>query len=311
MKKRFSISVGPILCWASALIVILVCGFLVGYPLVKGIHAINLKFLLSEPEPSLNEALSGGILTPIGGTVILTLLGIAVTAPLALGTAIYLVQYMREERLMARLMRVGIDVLAGVPSIVFAIFGLAIFSLPQLAFLSSKVEGADIHTAFGRSFIIGGIVMAAHVLSYVIKVMEEAIKDVPEQYGLAAYALGATRWRVIKRAILPSARPGLITAIILGMGLIAGDTAIVWLCVGGSMTMTGSEHWWLPWHWLDTIRHTGSTLTTYVYYSSPAGEGNSPGKAFGAAFVLMFTVLALNLIVDFVAKPRKAKEALR
>ncbi|MBS3908856.1 MAG: phosphate ABC transporter permease PstA [Actinobacteria bacterium] len=302
-KKRNRTSPGPFLCWLSTAIIVVVCAGLVIYPLIVGAKAINLEFLLTDPLPSLKEELSGGILTPIAGTIIIILITSVITTPIALGTAIYLTEYAGRDKLPTRLMSLGIDVLAGVPSAVLAIFGLAVFSLPQLAIFSSKVEGAEL--SFGNSFLVGGIVMILHIISFVIKAMEESIKSVPSSYRDAAYALGTTRWRTIKRAVLPAARPGIITGIILGIGLIAGDTAIIWLCVGGSMTMTGAEQWWLPWNWLAVIQHSGSTLTSYIFYSSPAGEGNSPNKAFGAVFVLMVIILALNLIVDYLGKTKK------
>jgi phosphate transport system permease protein len=116
------------------------------------------------------------------------------------------------------------------------------------------------------------------------------------------------KWAMIRKIILPSAAPGIMTAIILGMGLIAGDTAIVILCVGNTMTMSAPGAWWLPQNWLPTIVGTGSTLTTYVYYSA-AGEGNSPTKAFAAAFLLIVIVLALNLLVEWLMRRRKASKA--
>ena len=103
-----------------------------------------------------------------------------------------------------------------------------------------------------------------------------------------------TKWRTIWKVVLPAARPGLATAAVLGMGLAAGDTAIVWLTLGGSMTM-GVDAWWQPHNWLAVLKGAGSTLTTYAYFNSPAGDGNSPGAAFGAAFVLMCIVLLFNL----------------
>lgn len=306
MSRRLGL--GPALCWFSGLLVVAVCGAMIAYLLAKGVGVLNLAFLLTDPLPSLQEALSGGIRAPIAGTVIVTAIGIGVTLPLAVGTAIYLAEYAREESPLTKLVRLGIEVLAGVPSIVFAIFGLAVFSLPQLAFLSTTVEGVAVERAFGRSFLVGGMVMALHILAYTIKAMEESIKAVPAGYREAAYSLGATHWRTIRRVVLPAARAGLITGTVLGIGLIAGDTAIVWLCVGGSMSMTGAEQWWLPGNWVQTLRHTGSTLTTYIYYSSPAGEGNSPNKAFGAAFILVLVVLVLNFIVDYVGRVRTIKE---
>ncbi len=293
--------------WCSGLITMLICLGIVLFLVVKGAHAISWQFLFTDPLPSMNEALSGGILTPLIGTVLLTTLGIVCALPWAGATAIYLAEYAGENQFVNAL-RTGIDVLAGVPTIVFAIFGLAVFTLPQMAMFSTIVEGVDNAQAFGRSFLVAAITMAAMVLPFVIKSIEEAIRSVPPSYKEASYALGASKWNTISCVILPAARAGIITGVILGIGRIAGDTAIIWLCLGGSMNMGGQQPWWMPQHWVSTLRHTGSTLTSYVYFSSPAGEGNSPGKAFGAGLVLVVFILLLNAVVSYLGRFTAIKE---
>jgi phosphate transport system permease protein len=307
MLRKIRDNVGIVACWASAAIIIIVLVGIVGFLLNEGLGVLNLGFLTSEPTPDLTEAMSGGILTPIGGTIILAVLGILAVIPPALGSAVYLSEYLDEGRALTRGVRLGLEVLAGVPSVVFGMWGLALFSMPIFSFLSDSTGNEGAASAFGRSFIIGAIVMAIHILPFVIKVMEESIRAVPRDYRAGAAALGMTKWRTISKVVLPAARPGLLTAIILGMGLIIGDTAIVWLTVGGSMTMSGAANWWLPQHWIDTIFGTGSTLTTFIYYSSPAGEGNAPTKAYAAAVVLMAVVFALNLTVEALARSRSIR----
>ncbi len=305
MKTKFN--PGPVLCWSAGLLTIGVCVAIVVYIFIKGFRMLTPAFLFTDPLPSLQEALSGGILTPIVGSILLTGIGIIIALPLALGTAIYLAEYAAATGPVQGL-RLGIDVLAGVPTIVFAIFGIAVFSSPWFAFLSTSVEGVAIERAFGRSFLVAGIVMAIMILPYVIKTMEEAIKAVPRSFREAAYSLGATRWSTTHRVVLPAARNGLITGTILGIGRIIGDTAIVWLCLGGSMRMTGGGDWWLPGNWWTTLRNSGSTLTSYIFYSSPAGEGNSPNKAFGAAVILIIIILLLNFLVDYLSRRGEVKE---
>jgi phosphate transport system permease protein len=306
-KKGLTAEIGPLFCWISMVIISVVCIGLILYPLLVGAGHLSLKFFLTDPEPSIVEELSGGIRTPIVGTLILIVVSTIVALPFSLATAIYLAEYIRKESRLSNTIKLGLEVLAGVPSIVFAIFGLATFGLYAFSFLSTPVISSDGATkaAFGRSFLVVAVVMAMHILPFVIKVMEESIRTVPDSYRHAAAALGATKWSAIRRVVLLAARPGIVTAVILGMGLVAGDTAIVWLCLGGSMTMTDTTGWWLPWHWMETLRNTGSTLTTYVYYSSPAGQGNAPNKAFGAAFILMLIMLMFNVIVDFIIKGKR------
>jgi phosphate transport system permease protein len=302
--RRFVEVAAPVACWSAAALVVLVAFSIVGFLLWQGVPALNWKFLITDPQPALTESLSGGIRSPLGGTILLVTIGTALLVLPALGASIYLAEYMREDRWLTRSVRLGLEVLAGVPSVVFGMFGLAFFTLSQLSFLSSP--GADASRAFGRSFVVGAIVMALHILPFVIKVMEEAIRSVPKAYRQAAAALGMRKWATTRKVILPAAAPGIMTGVILGMGLIAGDTAIVKLCVGDSMVMTGAEKWWLPWNWLHAALGAGSTLTSYTLYSSAAGEGNSPTKAFGAAFMLIMVVLVMNLGVEWLMRRRRA-----
>jgi phosphate transport system permease protein len=143
--------------------------------------------------------------------------------------------------------------------------------------------------------------MAIHVLPFVIKVMEEAIRSVPVSYRQGSAALGITKWRAIRQIVLPAATPGLVTAVILGMGLAAGDTAIVWLTLGGTITMA-VDNWWHLDQAVTVARGTGSTLTTFIYFASPAGEGNSPNLAYGAAMVLMALVVSLNAAASVIGR---------
>jgi phosphate transport system permease protein len=279
-----------------------VCVGVIGYLLSQGLPALNWKLLITDPLPALTENLSGGVRTPIAGTIILLVLGTALVVLPAIGTAIYLAEYMREDMWLTKAVRAGLEMLAGVPSIVFGMWGIAFFALPQFMFLSGPA--ADPSRAFGRSFLVGAVVLSVHILPFVIKVMEESIRGVPRAYRQAAAALGMPRWATVRKIILPSAAPGIMTAIILGMGLIAGDTAVVKLCVGDSMVMTSADQWWLPQHWLSTVLGQGSSLTTFTYYAS--SEGNAPTKAFAAAFLLISIVLVLNLIVEWLMRRRES-----
>jgi len=300
-------AIGHAACWLSGLLTLFLLLFIVIFLVLKGIHAINWDFITSDPRPSLNQNLTGGILTPIIGTFLLVVLGTLFALPWALATAIYLAEY-TEGNLWVGPIRMGIDILSGVPTIVFAIFGLAIFTNPHLSFFSTMVEEVTNAKAFGRSFMVSSITMSMMVLPFIIKSIEEAIRAVPSAYKEAAYGLGISKWRTIRKIVLPSAISGIITGVVLGIGRIAGDTAIVWLCLGGSMTLTGTQPWWHPQNWLATLQNTGSTLTTYIFYSSPAGEGNSPDKAFGAGLILIVIILALNSLVDHWGRYRTLRE---
>ncbi len=292
-RHRIGSRVGIALCWAAAIAVASVCLFIIGYLLVQGWHSINWTFLSTDPVASMTEGEAGGVRTPMVGTAVLVLFSTFLILPVAIGAAIYLAEYMDERWWITRIVRIGLETLASVPSVVFGMFGLAVFTLGFFKFLSaSGTEGGNM--AFGRSFLVASIVMGVHVLPFVIKVAEESIRNIPLSQRQGALALGMTKWRTIRKVVLPAAKSGIATAVVLGMGLAAGDTAIVMLTLGGTMTMA-VDKWWQVGNWVEVLKGAGSTLTSYIYFNSPAGDGNSPGAALGAAFVLIAIVLVFNL----------------
>lgn len=296
VKKRLWQSVtGTTLSWAFAAIITAACLFVILYVLFTGASTVSWRFLTTEPDPSALNAQNGGILTPLIGTLLLTFIGMVIAWPCALSTAIYLVFYAKKGKLTQGI-RTAIDILAGIPTIVVALFALSIFTRPFMAFLSVPVELGDgqVLKAYGRSFLVAGLTMAIMVLPFVTKTAEEALKAVPQSFIEASKALGASHWYTITKMVLIAAKQGLATAVILGMGRIIGDTAIVWLTLGGTLRMTGLQPWYQPNHWLSTLQNTGCTLTSYIFYTSPAGEGNSATVAFGASFVLILMILVLN-----------------
>jgi phosphate transport system permease protein len=282
------------------MIVVVVCFFLVFNVLYLGIDAISWDFLTKEPSPSVLRRDAGGILTPMIGTILLTVIGIAIALPLSLYTAIYLCYYAKKG-ILRELVTTAIDILSGVPTIVIALFSVAIFTLPQLGFLSTRIEVTEgIGKAFGKSFLVAGITMAIMILPFISKSIIQALSAVPLSYIEGSYSLGAGRWHTIRKIAVRSARPGIVTGAILGMGRIVGDTAIVWLALGGTLRMTGIQPWWQPQNWLSTLQNTGSTLTSYIFYASPAGEGNNYEVAFGASFVLIVIILLLNIVTSLI-----------
>lgn len=290
--------IGTAYVWICTAMIAVVCLLIILTVFILGKDSLSLNFLLKAPNPSIMEAEStGGISIPIIGTVLLTLIGIAIAFPISLATSIYMTFY-RRKGVIAQGIGFAIDVLSGVPTVVIALFALAIFTNPVFTFLSTPVQsdGSVVEKAYGRSFLVAGVSMAIMILPFVVKSMTEALKAVPRSYMDGSMALGADKWRTICKVALPASRRGLITGVILGMGRIIGDTAIVWLALGGTLRMTGQQPWYLPSHWLDTLRNTGSTLTSYIYYTSPAGEGNNISVAFGASLVLILIIILLNAI---------------
>ena len=287
------------LCWVAGIALCLIAAAIVLYMLYKGIETLRPALLTDRPADGSSQRTAGGFLDPLLGTVLLTVLGTALALPLGVAAALWIVEYGRPGWL-ARLVESGIEVVAGTPSIVLAIFGLAFFSQSAFGFLSFTAEG---NAVFGRSFLIAAIMMSFIALPLVFGSTREALQSIPSHVREASYALGKTRWATIRRVLLPSVRPGIAAGTALGMGRIAGDTAIVVVLLGATLRLDGVGD--IP--GLSALRGTGSTLTSYVYNNSPAGEGNAYDKAYAAAFVLLLVVIALNFAVDYIARDRRSR----
>jgi phosphate transport system permease protein len=281
--------VGYWLCWTTGIALCLIALGIVLYMLVKGIAYLQPSLFVHSPSPSVRQSEAGGFLDPIIGTFILTALGIAIAAPAGVAIAAWLSEYARP-RALARAVESAIEMIAGVPSVVLAIFGLLVFSQGFLGFLSQRAANGAV---YGRSFFGASIVMAVLALPLIVGATREGLAQVPDHMREAAYALGKTRASCIRHVLLPAIRPNIASGVVLGMGRIIGDTAIVTIILG--VTLRNEAVGNVP--ILGTLRGTGSTLTSYVYTNSPAGEGNAPQKAYAAAFVLLMIVLLLNALV--------------
>jgi phosphate transport system permease protein len=292
------------LCWVAGIGLCLIAAAVVLFMLLKGISYLQPHLFVEHPAPSGpgDQARSGGFLDPIVGTLIVTAIGIAIAAPLGIGLATWLTEYGRPSWL-ARIVESAIETIAGVPSIVLAIFGLVIFSRPVLAFLSQPANGV----ATAQSFVIAGIMLSVLALPLVFGATREALTQVPRRLREASFALGKTRATTIRRVLLPSIRPGMTSGVVLGMGRIIGDTAILVILLGSTLRNEPVGH--IPIY--STLRGVGSTLTSYVYNNSPAGEGGSPNKAYAAAFVLLTIVVALNAIVTRLTMGRETGRGRR
>lgn len=276
------------LCWAAGIGVCLVTLAIVLFMFVKGVAYLQPHLFVENPAPVARESRQGGFLDPILGTLIVTAIGTAIAAPAGVALATWHTEYGRPSWL-ARAMESAVETIAGVPSIVLAIFGLVVFSRPFLVFLSQEGNGV----ASAQSFLIAGIMLSLLALPLVFGATREALKALPPRLREASYALGKTRATTIRRVLLPSIRPGMASGVVLGMGRIIGDTAIIIILLGNTLKIEGVGH--VPVY--STLRGVGSTLTSYVYQFSPVGEGNAPHKAYVAAFVLLMMVLMLNALV--------------
>lgn len=286
---------GYYLCWAAGMTLCLIAALIVGYMTIKGIQFLRPSLLWTRPQSSLDQKTSGGFLDPLLGTLMLTVIGVVIAGVVGVAISVWLTEYGRPSWL-GRAVESAIEVVAGTPSIVLAIFGLLLFQSGALGFVSFTAQGGGV---FGRSFIAAGTMMSLLALPLVVGATREALASIPRHVREASYALGKTRAATIWRVLLPAARPGIATGLALGMGRIAGDTAIVVLLLGASGQINPVDEAFGP---FKVLRGTGSTLTSYVYNNSPAGEGNNNEKAYAAAVVLLLIVIGLNFGVGLIRR---------
>lgn len=254
------------LIWAAALSTIAVMALILIQVLGEGIPVLRLRFFLDSPRSMGRE---GGIFSPIIGTLVLTAVAICFATPLGVGTAIFLREYTRESRV-SRIIRFGTDCLAGVPSIIFGLFGFVFFV---------------IYLNMGWSILSGGLTLAAMILPTIICTAEEAIKTTPYSYREVSYSLGGTKWQTITRAILPSALPGILTGIILSVGRSIGETAAVILTAGSSLLLPTSLF--------------SPTRTMSVHFYILAREGISMEMAYGTGATIILLVLIINTVANW------------
>jgi phosphate transport system permease protein len=255
-----------VIVWMAALSTIVVMILILFQILREGLPILHLRFFLDSPKDMGRE---GGIFPTIIGTMALTLVAIFFATPLGVGTAIFLREYTRESRI-SRVIRFGTDCLAGVPSIIFGLFGFVFFV---------------IYLNMGWSILSGGLTLAAMILPTIISTAEEAIKAIPAPYREVSYSLGGTKWQTVTRAILPSAIPGIFTGIILSVGRSIGETAAVILTAGSSLVMPNSL--------FSPIR------TMSVHFYILAREGISMDMAYGTGAALILLVLFINTIANW------------
>jgi phosphate transport system permease protein len=255
--------------WAAAIITVVVMAAIVGNVLINGISHLSLQFLTQEPAEMGRE---GGIFSIIITTIYLALFSLIIAAPIGICAAIFLTEYAKEGPVI-RLIRFGTESLAGIPSIIFGLFGYVFF----VVFLK-----------FRYSIVSGGLTLTLMILPTIIRTAEEAIKMVPRSYREGSLALGATKWQTIYKVVLPAAIPGILTGVILGIGRVAGETAAVIYTAGSSLGLPNSI--WRP----------GRTMAVHLYIL--ASEGLSKSNMYATATVLIITVLIINFTANRLIK---------
>ncbi len=248
---------------AMTLFTLVVLFFIIGFIASKGAHVITPEFLFGLPERMGKE---GGILPTIIATIYLAILAILIATPIGVGSAVYLTEYTRES-FATRVIRFGADALAGVPSIIFGLFGFIFFV---------------IKLRMGWSVLAGGLTLAFMILPTIIRTSEEAIRAVPYNLREVSYSLGGAKSQTIMRVVLPNALPGILTGVILGMGRSVAETAVVIFTAGSSLL--------IPKSLFDPAR------TMAVHFYILAREGLSMPRAYGTAFLLIVSILVINTV---------------
>jgi phosphate transport system permease protein len=262
LDPRLSQRIARVVLWAMTVLTVAVLVFIIFFILRKGLPAVNIDFLTKNP---VDMGKGGGIFSTVIGTIVLTALAIVIATPLGVGTAIYLTEYTWENTL-TRVIRFGAECLAGIPSIIFGLFGFILF-VTKLG--------------FGWSILSGGLTLALMILPTIIRTSEEAIKSVPPSYRQVSFSLGGTKWQTVTRVVLPSALPGIVTGIILSVGRSIGETAAVIFTAGSALRIPTSLF--------------SSSRTMSVHFYILAREGISMSKAYGTAAILVIAILAVNI----------------
>jgi len=262
---------GFILLILATLVVVIPILLVIASIFVRGIEAINWEFLTQMPR---NGMKAGGIFPAIVGTLLL-MLGTAVVAiPVGVGSAIYLSEYARDT-VFTRSIRLAIINLAGIPSVVYGLFGLGLFVI----FLQ-----------FGTSILAGSLTLAIMTLPIIISAAEEALRAVPTEFRTVSASLGGTRWQGTRNIVLPQALPGIITGVILGLLRAAGETAPILFTVAA---------FYLP-RLPESIFDQTMALPYHLYVISTQVPGMPLQIQYGTALVLLVLVLSLNLIATII-----------
>jgi phosphate transport system permease protein len=267
--------IAKVFIWGGGAITVAILLGIILYVLIQGIPVLSLDFLITPPKGGLTG--EGGISTAIVGTLYLLGFTLAILIVPGIGAGIYLAEYARDN-LFTRIIRYAVETLAGVPSIVFGLFGFTLFV-------------TTLH--FNFSILSGALTLVCLLLPTLIRTTEEALKTVPRSYREAALATGASKWQTIQHVVLPAAMPGIITGIILCAGRIVEETACLYVTMGGSAAMPKS------------ILSGGRTLSLHLFYL--AMETRAFDKAMGTGAVLIIIIIVINALTNWLAHRYQAK----
>ena len=268
------------LLFLATLLIVIPVGLIVVVIIQKGLPAINWQFLSDIPRQGMR---AGGIFPAIVGTIYLVTGAIVFALPIGLFAAIYLSEYSKES-LLTRLIKLAIVNLAGVPSVVYGLFGLAIFV---------------VFFKFGASILSGSLTLGIMILPVIITTSREALESIPYSFREVSLSLGASKWQTIRHIVLPNAIPGILTGTILGLGRAAGETAPILFTVAA---------FYLP-RLPNSVFDQAMALPYHLYVISTQVPNVDEKIRYGTAFVLLALVLFMNLVAIIIRyKFRKKKK---
>jgi phosphate transport system permease protein len=280
MDKQIKQNLGFLLLFICILTTIFFLGIILYFIVVRGIGALSWEFLTQVPRKAMT---AGGVAPAIVGTFYLTLGAMIFSIPLGLVCAVYLSEY-SPKSFIVNIIRISINNLAGVPSVVFGLFGLAVFV---------KFFG------FGVSILSGSLTLGIMVLPSIISAAQEALMAVPQSYREASLALGATLWETIRRVVIPSALPGILTGVILSIGRVAGETAPIMFTAAtfytrGYPDSVFSEVMVLPYH-------------IYALMTEGVHPEEQTSIAYGCALILLILVLTMSVLAIILRQRQRSQ----
>ncbi|EOD01472.1 phosphate ABC transporter permease PstA [Caldisalinibacter kiritimatiensis] len=265
-KRKITDSIIKGLIWVSSFITVGILAWILLYVIINGIGEINWEFLTTAPVGE-----EGGIFPMIITTVYMVLLTVVISTPIGIFAAVYLVEYAKPGKVV-RIIRFATESLAGIPSIIYGLFGFIFFV--------TKLE-------MSWCILAGALTLSIMVLPTIVRTTEEALKAVPNSYREGSLALGTSKLRTIRLVVLPSALPGILAAVILSIGRVVGETAAVIFTAGMGRDIPTS------------LFESGRTLSVHLYFL--AKEGLSFEKAYATATILIIIILLINFTTNKLA----------
>lgn len=276
LQKRVRVSdmvITAAIYTAASLSILLLAGIVI-YTFIKGVSSISWEFLTTVP-----STIKGtfGIAGNLLNTLYIVLITLLIATPIGVGSAIYLNEYAKPGKIV-RAIEFTTEILSGIPSIIFGLFGMVFF-------------GTTLH--LGYSILTGAFTLTLMVLPLITRNTQEALKTVPESYRSGALGMGATKWYMIRTILLPSAMPGIITGIILAVGRIVGESAALLFTAGSGYLLPKTAM-----GFLNKVLESGGTLTIQLYLCMSKAQY---GEAFGIALVLLVLVLGINMLTKYLS----------